>query len=220
MLTRVLVREDDETITPRSILKWYEVDYDVEACAVLSSRLNKQRAEPLEVDHFRILHDDIYDYHAQSFSEAAAELVEKIYPSRKVRKKKKLRQERETLEAEVERLSRSMEGFANRMFENKHIYRYGLVALSELQHLSNLLRETVINEIFEFFHSNAPMTNDKLLAGVQDIHASAHGTVMRFEFVRKSCSTNCVTSSTAITCARMRNVLSTLRRPDTAAAIC
>ena len=127
------------------------------------------------------------------------------------------------LEAEVERLSRSMEGFANRMFENKHIYRYGLVALSELQHLSNLLRETVINEIFEFFHSNVPMTNDKLLAGFRHprkrfgrLHECAWDCWIR---VHSELLTNCVTSSTAITCARMRSVLSTVRRPDTAAAI-
>ena len=47
LLSKVIVREDEEYVTPKRMLKWFEVDYDKDACAVLAKRLNEDRSKSL-----------------------------------------------------------------------------------------------------------------------------------------------------------------------------
>ena len=173
LLTKVVVKEEEEHVTPSRMFKWYEVDYDEEACHVLATRLMEQRNISLTRHEYAELHDNVLENFVESFSEEAMEMVERMMPARKARRRKRYRMERERLEEEVADLENTLRKYGRRMFEGKHVPRYGLVAVTQILQDSAKIREQLVNSVFEFFHAHVPLANDRLLEGIQAAHDMA-----------------------------------------------
>ena len=170
LLSKVIVRENEEYVTPKRMLKWYEVDYDRNACNILARRLNEDRENSLTRHQYTELHESILDEHAAKFVSEAMDMVDKIMPPRKARKKKRFREERERLIEEVEELEKVLHTYGRRMFNGKHVPRYGLVAVAEIQRISAEIRKDLIEAVYRFFHAHVPLDNNRLLEGVQAAH--------------------------------------------------
>tara|TARA_B100000795_G_scaffold269823_1_gene260570 strand:+ start:492 stop:5663 length:5172 start_codon:yes stop_codon:yes gene_type:complete len=177
LLTKVTVKENEEHVTPSRMFKWFEVDYDAEACNVLARRLMEERDISLTRHEYAEIHDEVLEDFVDQFSEQAMEMVERMMPAKKARKDRTWhkihRKERQRLELEVEELENALRKYGRRMFEGKHVPRYGLVSVTQILQDSAGIRTTLVNSIFEFFHAHVPMKNDRLLEGVQAAHDMA-----------------------------------------------
>jgi hypothetical protein len=170
LLSKVIVREEEEYVTPSRMLKWFQVDYDEEACAVLAMRLNEDRSKSLTRHEYTELHQSVLDEHAARFASDAMDMVDKMMPPRKARKKKRYQEERERLIEEVDELEKVLRTYGRRMFNGKHVPRYGLVAVAEIQRVSATIRRELIEAVYVFFHAHVPLENDRLREGVQAAH--------------------------------------------------
>ena len=173
LLTKVIVKEELVHMTPTRTFKWYEVDYDAQACQVLADRLTKERTVSLTRHQYAELHEKILEEHVDRYSLDSAEMIERMMPMRKALKKKKYMKERRRLEEEAADLEQAFQTYGRRMFEGKHVPRYGLVSVTQLMPDSCLIRATMINAVFDFFHAHVPLENDRLLEGVQAAHDAA-----------------------------------------------
>jgi len=173
LLTKVIVKENEEHCTPSRTFKWFEVDYDKEVCQLLANRLMEQRHVSLTRHEYSELHEDVLNKHVDLYFEQAMEMIDRMVPYKEARKKTILGKpskktiERERLLNELDHLVAVFRLYGRRMFEGKHVPRYGLASVTQILQDSAVIRKQLVNSIFEFFHSHVPLENDRLLEGIQ-----------------------------------------------------
>jgi alpha-tubulin suppressor-like RCC1 family protein len=179
LLTRILVKEDEEHVTPSRTFKWFEVDYDKEACQVLANRLNERRHISLTRHEYAELHEEILQKHVGIFVREATAMIERLVPYKKAMKKTvfgkptKFKAERDRLMHELDHLENIFKLYGKRMFEGKHVPRYGLVAVTQILKESADIRKEFVESVFLFFHERVPLENGRLLEGIQAAHDAA-----------------------------------------------
>ena len=152
------------------MFKWSQSEFDKDSSKQVADFLN-ERDNPVSVQEFRDFFDDILSVHIEKFREHCNRLCKSIKKPKIMTRKYKRKVE--SIRNDTEKLVLELIEFADNTFQTKHLPRYRIVSLSELQKASNNIRKWLIDSTFEFFHNNLPLTDDALLQKIQELHVEA-----------------------------------------------
>ena len=150
--------------------KWTQSFFDQDASTRVAKFLNA-RDNPVSIADFRRFFESILDEHIETFREHGENVCQSIrkptlMTSTYNKKIKKIKDG-------VEVLINDLREYAESTFHDKHLPRYRIISLSELQKASNEIREWLIDATFKYFHDNLPMTDEALLFKIQELHVEA-----------------------------------------------
>jgi hypothetical protein len=165
-----ITAKEQEILGVYERFKWAQSEFDQDASKQVAEFLNK-RDNPVSVLQFRNFFENILNKHIDAFRQHGEKVCQSIKKPKIMMKTYYIKIE--NIRKDVEVLVKDFNEFAETTFHDKHLPRYRIISLSELQKASNEIRKSLINSTFEYFHKNLPMTDEALLFKIQTLHVEA-----------------------------------------------
>ena len=164
-----------DVLSPRQRFKWTQSKFDEDSSQQIANLLNT-RDPPISLSEFKTFYDRIIDEHVARFSSHAEAYFDSLNSPSKFfcLRHRRHRQWVKQAQEDVAMMVRELRDFSEHCYHVKHLPRYHIIALSELQKRSNDIRKWLVQEAFQFFHAHVvPLSDKALLERVQQLHAQA-----------------------------------------------